>query len=129
MAGHASERALLDPRPVRASDRAAALLWATAALYLSVVPTYAARLLATHDLALLGALAALVLGASSAAQLGAGGVISTRVAQPVGLVLLALGVVALVLASPLGSLLLLIAAAGVGGVGHGLGGCSAPRTS
>ena len=91
-----------------------------AALYLSVVPSYAAKLLDTGNLALLGAIAASLLAASCAAQLiasrrdGAAGV------QPLGLALVGAGLAALVLAFPLHSLVALFASALLGGAGHGL---------
>src|SRR5262245_34276386 len=46
----------------------AAVLWAVAALYLSVVPSHAGKLLGTRNLALLGTIAALVLLVSCLAQ-------------------------------------------------------------
>ena len=48
-----------------------AAVWAVAALFLSVVPSYAAELLDTSNLALLGAISALMLAASCAAQIAA----------------------------------------------------------
>ncbi len=92
-----------------------ALLWAVAALFLSVVPSYAAGLLGTSSLALLGAIAALMLGTSCAAQL------VSRGSQPAGLLLAAAGLVALWLAFPLHSLAALLLAAVLAGSGHGLG--------
>ena len=47
----------------------ATTVWMVAALYLSVVPSYAAKLLDTGNLALLGAIAGSLLAASCAAQL------------------------------------------------------------
>src|SRR3954447_8927761 len=77
-----------------------AVVWATAALFLSVVPSYAAELLDTSNLALLGAISAIMLAASCAAQiLARGGGAHTRM-QAAGLVLLALGLAALALAFP-----------------------------
>jgi MFS family permease len=98
----------------------ATTVWMVAALYLSVVPSYASRLLDTGNLALLGAIAGSLLAASCAAQLiaarrdGGGG------AQPLGLALVAAGLTALVLAFPLHSLAALFASALLGGAGHGL---------
>lgn len=98
----------------------AATVWMVAALYLSVVPSYAGKLLDTGNLALLGAIAASLLAASCAAQLiasrrdGAAGV------QPLGLALVGAGLAALVLAFPLHSLVALFASALLGGAGHGL---------
>jgi MFS family permease len=99
----------------------AATAWAVVALYLSIVPSYASGLLHTHDLALLAAVAAVALVASFAAQ-----VVSQRwrpslqVSQAVGLAAIALGLVILVIASPLHSLALLIAGGLVTGAGHGV---------
>ena len=46
----------------------AATVWATVALYLSIVPSYTELLLSTKDLAVVGAIAALGLAASFVAQ-------------------------------------------------------------
>jgi MFS family permease len=97
-----------------------AAVWAVAAVFLSVVPSYAGRLLDTNDLALLGAIAATMLAASCAAQVLASGRAAPAAAQPVGLVLLASGLLALVLAFPLHSLPVIVAAALLAGAGHGL---------
>jgi MFS family permease len=96
-----------------------AAVWAVAALFLSVVPSYAAKLLATHDLALLGAIAATMLATSCVTQWLAAGGVSVR-AQPAGLALLTCGLVALVVAFPLHSLPVVLAAALLAGAGHGL---------
>jgi MFS family permease len=85
------------------------------------VPSYAATLLGTSNLALLGAITALMLAASCAAQVAAHHGISSGRAQQAGVVLLALGLAGLVAASPLGSLPLLLAAAVLTGAGHGVG--------
>jgi hypothetical protein len=92
-----------------------ALLWAVAALFLSVVPSYAAQLLGPSSLALLGAISALMLGASCAAQLVSDG------SQPAGLLLAVAGLAALWLAFPLHSLPVLLLAAVLAGSGHGVG--------
>jgi MFS family permease len=97
------------------------IVWAAVALYLSIVPSYAAGLLHTHDLALLAAISALALLASCTMQ-----VVSQRREgsrgrdQAAGLLVLAAGLLVLVLASPLHSLALLIAGALSAGAGHGL---------
>jgi MFS family permease len=113
------------PRGIRADfarvSLTGAVVWAVVALYLSIVPSYAGALLRTSDLALLAAVSALALGASCVAQVAARRRGSTRYAQPFGLGLLALGLVALVLASPLHSLVALLAGAVLAGTGHGLG--------
>jgi MFS family permease len=101
----------------RASITAAAV-WSVAALYVSVVPSYAARLLTTHNLALLGAISAVMLGMSCATQLGFKN--RDERVQPVGLLGLVVGLLLLVGCFPLHSLALLVAAAVFAGAGHGL---------
>jgi MFS family permease len=97
----------------------AAAVWSVAALFFSVVPTYAGKLLHSHDLALLAAIAATLLTASFAVQPVA---LRRRLrnGQPIGLGLLAVGLVMLVIAFPLGSLPALLAAGVLAGAGHGL---------
>jgi predicted MFS family arabinose efflux permease len=97
-----------------------ALVWAVAALFLSVVPSYAAELLDTANLALLGAVSAVMLAASCAAQIAARGASAHTRMQAAGLVLLALGLVALALAFPTRSLIVLLLAGLLSGAGHGL---------
>lgn len=99
-----------------------ASVWAVGSLYLSVIPSYASKLLDTSDLALLGAISALMLAAACPVQvLGVRGLISPRRAQPTGLVVLVAGLAALVLAFPAQSLALVLIAALLAGVGLGLG--------
>src|SRR5437868_5820403 len=99
-----------------------ATVWAAVALYLSIVPSYAASLLKTHDLALLAAISAIALLASCGSQ-----VLSQRREgnrrrdQLAGLVVLALGLFGLVLAAPLHSLALLVVGAVLTGAGHWVG--------
>jgi MFS family permease len=111
------------PAEIRAGFWRASLtattVWMVAALYLSVVPSYAATLLDTSNLALLGAIAGSLLAASVVAQVVASRRGWTRT-QPLGLALVAAGLVALVLAFPLHSLAALFASALLGGAGHGL---------
>jgi len=97
-----------------------AAVWAICALFLSVVPSYAAELLDTHNLALLGSVCGLILAASCVAQLLARRVTAFAQAQAAGLTLAAAGLAALVAAFPLHSLALLIAAALLAGAGHGI---------
>src|SRR5437868_9003627 len=102
------------PRDIRRAfarvSLTAATVWATVALYLSIVPSYARSFIGTHNLAVLAAVAALALAASFATQ-----VVSQRrrpsppLSQAVGLGRLAVGLVTLVLAAPIGSLALLVA--------------------
>jgi MFS family permease len=99
----------------------AATVWASVALYLSIVPSYAKSLLGTKDLALLAAVAALALVASFVTQ-----IVSQRrhpsrqLSQAAGLALLATGLIALVVAAPVHSLALLVAGAVATGAGHGV---------
>jgi MFS family permease len=108
-------------RPFARVALTAAVLWAAVALFLSIVPSYAATLLGTSNLALLGAITALMLAASCAAQVAAHHGITSARAQQAGVALLALGLAGLVAASPLGSLPLLLVAAVLTGAGHGVG--------
>jgi MFS family permease len=99
----------------------AATSWATMALCLSIVPAYVADLLETKNLALIGAISALALAASCVAQIvSQRRRLPVRRAQAAGLGSLALGLVALVVASPLHSLLMLVVGAIAAGAGHGL---------
>lgn len=113
------------PRELRADfarvSVTAATVWATVALYLSIVPSYARGFLGTSNLALLAAVAAVALLASSATQiLGQRWRPAPRLGQATGLGLLACGLTALVVSSPLHSLAVLLAGAAVAGAGHGL---------
>jgi MFS family permease len=114
------------PAPIRIPFARASLtgasVWAVGSLYLSVVPSYAAKLLSTSNLALLGAISALMLGMACAAQaICMRGNLPPPRAQPIGLMLLVGGVACLVLAFPLESLALVLASALLAGVGLGLG--------
>jgi MFS family permease len=96
------------------------LVWASLALYLSVVPSYVAELLHTTDLALIGANSALACFASAATQI----VMQRhpaprRTTQAVGLAVLATGLVLLVLSAAVNLLPLVLLAAVVIGLGHG----------
>jgi MFS family permease len=99
----------------------AAAVWSVAALFLSVLPSYTAAVAGTTNLALLGAVAGLMLFASCLAQLLVRQAAAQVRAQAAGLGLLVVGLLGLVLASPLGATGLLIAAAIVAGAGHGVG--------
>jgi MFS family permease len=99
-----------------------AAVWAVGALFLSVVPSYAADLLDTSNLALLGVISAVMLATACAVQaVCLRGAITPGRAQPLGLVLLIAGLGALVSAFPLESLSLVLAAAVLTGSGLGLG--------
>jgi MFS family permease len=108
--------------PFARASLTGACIWAVGALFLSVVPSYAAKLLETSDLALLGAISAMMLGMACLAQaLCTRGVMTPGRAQPLGLGLLVAGVAALVLAFPAHSLALVLVAAVLAGAGLGLG--------
>ncbi|WP_051844939.1 MFS transporter [Streptomyces sp. NRRL S-813] len=113
------------PRAIRGSFArvalTAAVVWAVAALFLSVVPSYVGSLLGTHDLALLGAITAVMLAASCAAQLASRSGIRPARSQAGGLILLAAGLLALVAAFPAHSLALVLVGAVLAGCGHGAG--------
>jgi MFS family permease len=99
-----------------------AAVWAVGALFLSVVPTYAADLLDTNNLALLGVIPATMLAAACLVQaVCLRGAITPRSAQPLGLALVVAGLTALVSAFPLHALPLVLAAAVLAGSGLGLG--------
>ena len=112
------------PRDIRARFArlalTAAAAWAVAGLYLSVVPSYAGSLLDTSNLALEGAITAVMLLASCAAQVvfRRGGAAERD--QSLGLALVVVSLGALVAAFPTHSLALVLLAAVVGGVGHGM---------
>jgi MFS family permease len=100
----------------------AGLVWASLALYLSVVPSYVAGLLSTENLALLGANSALACFASAATQVWTqrrGG--DRRGWQAIGLCLLAAGLLLMIVSSLTESLVTVLLGAVVTGVGHGLG--------
>jgi sugar phosphate permease len=90
------------------------------ALFFSVVPSFASERLSTGNLAVLGAISALVLACSSIAQVASRDRISPEVAQAVGLGLVAAGLAALALASVSDRAIVLLAASVLAGTGHGL---------
>jgi MFS family permease len=98
-----------------------AAVWAVGALFLSVVPSYAATLLDTSDLALLGAISAGMLGVACLLQaLAQRSGLAPQRAQPAGLALLVAGIAALVSAFPTQSLALVLIGAALAGAGLGL---------
>lgn len=98
------------------------LVWASLALYLSVVPSYVAGLLHTGNLALLGANSALACFSSAIAQLwGRRHRSPRRLGQALGLALLAVGLVLMVVSAATESLVTVLLGAVVTGIGHGLG--------
>lgn len=96
------------------------LAWATASLFLSVVPSYVVESLHTHNLALIGALAAAVLGCSALVQL-AGGRVPALAAQAIGLGLVAAAAATLIVVAHLRSFPLMVVAGVFAGLGLGLG--------
>jgi MFS family permease len=101
----------------------AALVWAVMAMTLSIVPSYVSKLLKTHDLALLGAVASVGLLSSCVAQvISQRRRLSPRRAEAGGLALLVAGLLGLVVAH---SLPVLLAASVAAGLGHGFGFLSA----
>jgi len=100
----------------------AGVVWATLALFLSIVPSYAGDLLDTKNLALLAAISAASVLASCVAQIAAQRFAgSVRRDQAAGLAVLSAGLLALVIAAPLHSLALMLVAAIAAGTGHGVG--------
>jgi MFS family permease len=99
-----------------------AAVWSVGALFLSVVPSYVGKLLDTGDLALLGAVPAVMLGTACVAQAAAlrTGMPPHR-AQPTGLVVVIVGLAALVAAFPAHSLALVLTGAVLTGTALGLG--------
>ncbi|MDA0179898.1 MFS transporter [Solirubrobacter phytolaccae] len=98
-----------------------AAVWATASIFLSVVPSYAGELLDTGNLALLGAISGTMLATSCVAQIAVRGrARAPERDQALGLVLVAAGLGALALAFPAESLAALLVAALLTGTGHGL---------
>ena len=98
----------------------AGLVWASLALYLSVVPSYVTALLDTDNLALIGANSALACFASALTQIAAHHrPTPRRRTQAVGLAVLAAGLVLLVVSASLHAIAPVLLAALVLGVGHG----------
>ncbi|WP_051898484.1 MFS transporter [Sciscionella sediminilitoris] len=95
-------------------------VWSVGALYTSVVPSYAAALLGTADLAVLGSVPFAMLAIAALTQYLCRTLDENR-AQLGGLLLLGCGLAALVLAFPERSVLWLSASAVLDGTGLGLG--------
>lgn len=99
----------------------AAAVWAVAGgLFLGVMPSYAATVLATDNLAILGAVSAVMLVSSCGAQLLVDDRIPAGRAQGVGLLLLTAGLGGLVVAAPAHAPALLALGAAIAGCGHGI---------
>jgi len=112
------------PQPIRSDfwrlGLTGGLVWASLALYLSVVPSYVAELLDTRNLVLIGANSALACFASAVTQIVAHRRPSRRRAtQAVGLTVLAAGLVLLVVSAAVNLVALVLLAALVIGAGHG----------
>lgn len=95
------------------------LAWAVTGLFLSLVPSYALALSDSSNLALAGAVVALLFASSAVVQLG-GHSLQAHAAQRHGLACLATGLALLVLAGERRSLPLLLAATTLAGLGQGL---------
>jgi MFS family permease len=113
------------PREIRTRfarvSLSSAACWGVGALFLSVVPSYAAALLDTHDLALLGAISAGMLAVACVLQVvGERTRMPPHRAQLVGLSLLIGGIAALIAAFPTHSLPLVLTGAALAGAGLGL---------
>jgi MFS family permease len=98
-----------------------AAVWSVAALFLSVLPSYTTDITGTKNLALLGLVASVMLASSCVSQLLVRTAATRTAALAAGLVFLAIGLVGLVLASPLHAVAYLIVGAVIAGVGHGVG--------
>jgi MFS family permease len=98
-----------------------AAVWSVAALFLSVLPSYASQITGSTNRAVLGLVAAVMLTTSCASQLLVRRAAANPAALAAGLALLAAGLVGLVLAHPLGTIAWLIAGAVIAGAGHGVG--------
>lgn len=95
------------------------LAFSVIGLFLSLVPAYVMRLLATSNLAIAGGTVTLMLACSVVAQIGGYGRSPLRL-QIAGLGLLAIGLGLLAVSGQVSSLPLLIAASALAGIGHGL---------
>ncbi|QYN36857.1 MFS transporter [Pseudonocardia sp. DSM 110487] len=101
------------------SGTASFLAFAVIGLFLTLVPTYVARLSGSENLLLSGAAVAMLLACSAAAQLVGYGR-RARTLELLGLPLLSAGLVLLAVAGGLSSSALLLAATAIAGTGHGL---------
>lgn len=121
LAGWRPRRPALPPaaRLFVAATLTATAGWAMSGLFLAVIPSYAALLLGSDNLALLGGIVFVMLAASCAAQVAAR-VTPARSAMLAGLVLLVAGAVLVALAFPSRSLAVLLAGALLAGLGQGL---------
>jgi MFS family permease len=102
-----------------AAATAAFLAWAVVSLFLSLIPSYVSELLHTTDVALVGALAAVVLGCAAVVQLAARQ-LAARPSQAAGLLLVASASAALVVVAHVRHLPVIAAASVLAGLGLGL---------
>ena len=113
------------PRAIRAPfirvALTAAAVWSVAGLFLSVVPSYVSSINGSKNLAALGTITSVMLLASCLGQLVVRQGAPPAATQTTGLLLLALGLLGLVLASPANLIALLVVGAALAGLGHGLG--------
>jgi MFS family permease len=93
--------------------------WAVTGLFLSLIPSFVIEVLKDDNLAVAGAVMALMLASSAIAQVLSQRLASLR-AQTVGLVVMVCGVIALIVAVLDKSLPVLLAASVLAGIGQGL---------
>jgi MFS family permease len=93
--------------------------WAVTGLFLSLIPSFVIEVLNHHNLAVAGAVMALMLGSSAVTQV-AGQRLHSLHAQTVGLTVMICGVAALIVAVLDKSLAVLLAASILAGIGQGL---------
>jgi MFS family permease len=98
-----------------------AAVWSVAALFLSVLPAYTSQITGSTNLALLGLVASAMLAVSCVSQVVVRQAATRTTALAAGLGFLAMGLVGLVLASPLDSVAYLVVGAAIAGIGHGVG--------
>jgi MFS family permease len=93
--------------------------WAVTGLFLSLIPTFVIEVLNDDNLAVAGAVMALMLASSAATQVAGQRIESLR-AQTAGLIVMVCGVIALIFAVLNTSLPVLLAASVLAGIGQGL---------
>lgn len=95
------------------------LAFSVSALFLTLMPSYVTQVAGTHNLALAGGIVALMLGCSAAVQPPVRRVSTVR-SQTAGLALLAVGLAGIIGAAQTASLVVVLIATVVTGVGQGL---------
>lgn len=98
---------------------AAFVAWSVTGLFLSLIPSFVMMVLGDHNLAVAGAVMALMLATSALAQLAAQRLESLRT-QALGLLVMIFGVCSLILAVLDNSLVILLSASVLAGIGQGL---------